>query len=114
MAFHWLVWFLVIGLCLLCDTRCKTAEPRTEAAVQTSLSLDRKIDNSQATPKEKAEMKADNAQMRDTLTTQGKKIVAQNEEIQRLEWYEDIFWQAVMALSGVLAGGLIVWRFKKS
>ena len=32
---------------------CKTAEPKTEAAVQTSRSLDEKIDRSQATPKER-------------------------------------------------------------
>lgn len=101
------------ALILLFLVACKTAEPKTEAAIQKSLTLDEKIERSQATPSEKSEMKADNAAIRTTLGEQGQKISQQTKEIQRLEWYEDIFWQIVIGLGGLVAGAGLVW-LKKS
>lgn len=34
MAFHWLVWVLVIILCLLCDARCKSHPIREQVTKQ--------------------------------------------------------------------------------
>lgn len=92
--------------------RCSTLPPKTEKIVETSESLDTDIDNSHATPEEKATMKKKNSDVREGVKQQGKTIVTQTAEIARLEWYEDVFWQIVIGAGGALLGAFIFWRLR--
>lgn len=99
----------VSGFTGLTLTRCKSVPPKTEKAIEISESLDSDIDKSDATPEQKSGMKKKNSDVRTIVTDQGKTLTTQATEINRLKWYEDIFWQIVMAAGGVLIGAIVSW-----
>jgi len=92
--------------------RCSTLPPKTEKAIETSESLDRDINQSTATPEQKAGMKKKNAAVREVVKEQGEAITKKDSQIQSLEWYRRTFWQIVIGAGGALLGAFIFWRLR--
>lgn len=105
---------IIFGLVLVSFGACQSFRPRdTEKALETLDELDEEIDESDATPAQKESMKSKTAPVRKIVESQGKEIVTLQAENKRLEWYEDIFWQAVIGLSGLALGAGLFWFLKK-
>lgn len=105
---------VIFGLVLVSFGACQSFRPRdTEKALETLDELDEEIDESDATPAQKESMKSKTAPVKKIVKDQGDAIVKKDAEIKRLEWYEDIFWQAVIGLSGLALGAGLFWFLKK-
>lgn len=105
---------IIFGLVLVGLGACQSFRPRdTEKALETLDELDEEIEESDATPAQKESMKAKTAPVKKIVESQGKEIGALQAENKRLEWYEDIFWQAVIGLSGLALGAGLFWFLKK-
>lgn len=95
------------------NLKCTTLPPKTEKAIETSESLDKDIDESEATPAEKTTMKRKNAEVRDIVKDQGETLAKQAAELKRLEWYQKTFWQIVLSFGGLAVGALGMWWLRR-
>ena len=107
-----LIVFFVSGFTGL-NLKCTTLPAKTEKAIATSESLDKDIDESDATPPQKATMKKKNAEVRAVVKEQGETITTQGAQIVALEWYKRTFWQICLAAGGALVGALGLWWLKR-
>ena len=95
------------------NLKCTTLPPKTEKAIATSESLDKDIDESEATPAQKATMKKKNADVREIVKEQGETLTKQADELKSLQWYRQTFWQIVLAAGGLAVGALGMWWVKR-
>lgn len=95
------------------NLKCTTLPPKTEKAIATSESLDKDIDESEATPDQKKVMKAKNAEVREVVKDQGETLTKQAAELKQLEWYKKTFWQIVLAAGGLAFGALGMWWLRR-
>lgn len=88
-------------------------DKKAEKAVVGLNENDQLLENSNLTPEQKTTGKKNNEQARTVIKEQGKENAELKVENKRLEWYEDIVWEAGFTLGGILIGAGIIFWLKK-
>jgi lipid II:glycine glycyltransferase (peptidoglycan interpeptide bridge formation enzyme) len=118
---RWIFTVIAIALVAFCATRCASIPSQKDAIIAQAKDNQKSKDlvkKSNLTQQEKAEVQEDlddsleiarKAEKRsDQLQSEN---VALKAEIERLQWYESLFWKAVWALAGVALASGLAWYF---